>query len=497
MAASAVFPYGPIARATVGSYPQALRPMQVWAAAFARAFGMAERELTWIELAVEEAFMCVAQSAFEPGEIGEITVVLEHRPGNFVIAVEDRGLPLDLKQLEESEGLVLNLLLLRQLMDGFSFINRGKEGKRLELIKRLPAESVASGMEESQPSTDEQGAVCLAEKPLLRLLRPDEALAQAQLAYRSYGYTYVSDFYYPERIRERIENGLMETCAAVLSDGRVIGSLSLFFERADACVAECGAAMVDPRYRGLSLFKEMKQFLFNYARSRGLYGIYSEAVTIHPYTQQGNLSLGARETGILLSYVSENVAFKKIGSELMGQRQALVYFYYRLNHEPPRTVYAPPVYAELIRRIYAENSLNRQVEGTSDSAALPWDAETRLAIQVRGDAFNDALIVPERIGKDACAMILHHTRELCEKKVEAIYLNLTLASPAAAVLAGQLAEKGFLFAGVIPEFENGDLLRLQYLNNVQFDAARLTVVSERARALLAFITGQYEARRHM
>ncbi|CAH2030947.1 ATP-binding protein [Trichlorobacter ammonificans] len=492
MAASVAFPYGPVARTTVGSQPQSLRPVQLWAAEFARCFGISGDELTRIELAVEEAFMSVAQSAFEPGESGEITLVLEHRPGSFVIAVEDHGLPLDLKQLEENEGLALNLLLLRHLLDGFSFINRGKEGKRLELIKQLPAESVATGMEQ-QDTPEQQAAVCPAEQPLLRLLRPDESLALAQLAYRSYGYTYVSDFYYPERIRERMAGGLMETCAAVLPDGRIIAALSLFYDRADACVAECGAAMVDPRYRGLSLFKEMKLFLFDHARCKGLYGIYSEAVTIHPYTQQGNLSLGARETGILLSYVSENVAFKKIGNELMGQRQALVYFYYRLNREPLRTVWLPALYAGLIRRVYAENGLNRQVEEVAATDRIA-GGETRLAIRIRRDAFNDATIEPQRIGSDACVMILHHTRELCEKKVEAVYLDLSLGSPEAAALAGQLAEKGYLFAGIIPELENGDLLRLQYLNNVQFDPARVTVVSDTAKELLAFITRQYEQR---
>lgn len=491
MAASVLFPYGPIARTTVPSRPQSLRPVQLWAAEFARCFGMAGDELTRIELVVEEAFMSVAQSAFEPGETGDITFVLEHRSGNFIIAVEDRGLPLDLRQLEENEGLSLNLLLLRRLLDGFAFINRGTEGKRLELVKTIPTESIATAMEE-QRAGDTDGAV-LTDTPLLRLLRPDEALALAQLAYRSYGYTYVSDFYYPERIRERLESGLMETCVAVMPDGRVIAALSLFYDRADAVVAECAAAMVDPRYRGLSLFKEMKQFLFGHGSGRGLYGIYSEAVTIHPYTQQGNLTLGARETGILLSYVSENVAFKKIGTELMGQRQTLVLFYYRLNPEPLRTVYAPPLYAGLIRHIYGENGLNRQVEevATADGTG---HGETRLAIRIRRDAFNDATIELERIGSDACPMILHHTRELCEKKVEAVYLNLPLGSRAAAVLAGQLAEKGYLFAGVIPELENGDVLKLQYLNNVQCDPAKVVVVSESAQELLAFISRQYAER---
>jgi serine/threonine-protein kinase RsbW len=251
--------------------------------------------------------------------------------------------------------------------------------------------------------------------------------------------------------------------------------------------------MVDPRYRGLNLFKEMKLFLFEHARRRGLYGIFSEAVTIHPYTQQGNRTLGLHETGILLSYVSENVAFRKIGSECMGQRQALVLFYARLNPEKMQTVYAPPVYAGLIKRIYAENRMNRQVEEAVE-AVCGIGTDTELEIQIRQDAFNDASIELHRIGEDAYDMILHHTRELCEKKVEAVYLNLSLRSREAAILAGRLADKGFLFAGVIPELKDGDVLKLQYLNNVLFDPSKVTVVSDTARELLEVISRQYENR---
>ncbi len=491
MATEIPFPYGVVASTTVSTNLQSLRPVQLWAAEFARCFGMAGDELTRIELVVEEAFMSVAQSAFEPGETGKISFIMEHRPGSFIIAVEDQGLPLDLHQLEENEGLSLNLLLLRRLLDGFAFINRGTEGKRLELVKTIPTKSIVTVMEQQQFNGTE-GAI-LTDTPMLRMLQPDEALALAQLAYRSYGYTYVSVFYYPELIREQLETGLMETCVAVMPDGRVIGALSLFYRQIEDKVAECGAAMVEPRYRGLNLFKEMKQFLFSHATAKGLYGIYSEAVTIHPYTQQGNLSLGARETGILLSYVSENVAFKKINNELMGQRQALVLFYYRLNQEPLRTIHAPTLYAGLIRHIYRENGLNRQVEEV-DMAEVTGQGETRLAIRIRRDTFNDATIELERIGCYACAMILHHTRELCEKKVEAIYINLHLENRETAVLAGQLAEKGYLFAGVIPELENGDILKLQYLNNVQFDPERVMVVSEHAKMLLTFVARQYQKR---
>jgi serine/threonine-protein kinase RsbW len=489
------FKPGRIAVATVPASKASLWPVQAWVGAFARCFNLDDTAVRRLELVVEEAFMSVLHSSFASDETGEATVLLEYRPGQFVIAIEDKGLPLDLAYLEANEALSLNLTLIRQLVDELVFVNKGKEGKRFELIKLLPAASIAAEMEEqTEAAADGSGQDALDTTEVsFRMLQADETLALAQLAYRNYGYTYVSDFYFPERIRERIELGMMETCVAITPDNRIVGALSLFYDSPDARVAESGAAMVDPRCRGKSLFKEMKQFLFAYGRQKGLYGIFSEAVTIHPYTQQGNHSLGAHETGLLLSYVSENVAFKKIGNEVMGQRQSLILFYARLNPEPERMVYAPSVYAGLLERLYRENSLNRKVL-VRDQYDTALGQDTQLEIQVRHDAFNDAIIDLQRIGSDADAIILQHTRELCEKKVEAIYLNLELSDPAAACLAGRLARRGYLFAGVIPELRNGDLLKLQYLNNVVFDPTRVTAVSAVAQELLAFATDQYQQR---
>lgn len=485
------FPLGPIARTTVSSRLASLRPVQLWVMEFARCFGLPEDDLRRIELMVEEAFTSVAQSAFDPDETGDITFVLEHRPGRLVIAVEDQGLPTNLQYLESHEALWLNLLLLRKLSDGLSFINRGTEGKRLELEKALPAENVVAALHAQADSAAPLPAAAPTQEPELRLLRPDETLALAQLAYRTYGYTYVSDFYYPERIRARMESGLLEVCGAVSDRGEVLGALCLFYEQPGASVAESGAAMVQPQCRGMNLFKQMKQFLFAHGQAKGMNGIYSEAVTLHPYTQQGNISLGARETGLLLSYVPESVAFKKIGNELMGQRQALVFYYYRLNPEPARTVYVPAVHADLAREIYARNQLNRDVQAVPEHALGA--GASHVSVHIRRELFNDARITLQHIGEDACALVMHHTRELCQKKVDVIYLDLAMGDPAAAALAGQLANKGYLFGCIIPELAEGDVLKLQYLNNVAVDPDKIATASPFTAQLLQTLHQQYMA----
>jgi serine/threonine-protein kinase RsbW len=46
---------------------------------------------------------------------------------------------------------------------------------------------------------------------------------------------------------------------------------------------------------------------------------------------------------------------------------------------------------------------------------------------------------------------------------------------------------GFFFAGMIPELDNGDFLRLQYLNNVKIDPSKTVVVSDFGKYLFDYI----------
>ena len=46
---------------------------------------------------------------------------------------------------------------------------------------------------------------------------------------------------------------------------------------------------------------------------------------------------------------------------------------------------------------------------------------------------------------------------------------------------------GFFFGGLIPELRAGDVLRLQYLNNVELDPGALVLYSDTAKQLLRTI----------
>ncbi len=54
----------------------------------------------------------------------------------------------------------------------------------------------------------------------------------------------------------------------------------------------------------------------------------------------------------------------------------------------------------------------------------------------------------------------------------------------------EFAGLGFIFGGLIPELRDGDVLRLQYLNNVELDPAALVLYSDTAKQLLRAILAE-------
>jgi serine/threonine-protein kinase RsbW len=126
----------------------------------------------------------------------------------------------------------------------------------------------------------------------------------------------------------------------------------------------------------------MKTSMAERAAKAGMYGLYSEATAIHPYSQRGNLELGAAETGFLLGYIPASVPYKEIGEDREGRRGSVALFYLRTNPEPGRTIYPPAVYREAVRLVVEHNGLLR-TEGNSSDAKMP--TSSRMNVDVRGD----------------------------------------------------------------------------------------------------------------
>jgi serine/threonine-protein kinase RsbW len=254
-------------------------------------------------------------------------------------------------------------------------------------------------------------------------------------------------------------------------------------EDARARVGEAGQAVVDPRFRGHRLFERLKTFAAKEAGEAGLLGLYSEATAAHPYSQKGNLHLGARETGFLLGYIPATVAYKEIGDPRAGRRGSVALFYMRAADEPDRIVFPPARYEDAVRRIIQSNGLRRTIASRTEVQ----DTESPiLDVKVRDD-HNLAIITVRNPGPDLASAVRPRLEELISRRVDCVYVDLPLCERGTKDV--DLVPLGFFFGGILPERDSaGDVMRLQFLNDASMvDPADIHTASMAGEDLLALV----------
>ena len=484
-----------VAAVTVLADAELLPAVVDFARRVSQKLGLKGKAAEHLDQAVGTVCRNVIDHAFEPDEEGRYDVYVLRRPGQVVIAVEDRGLPFDYVPLQNGSDTALPDMLHRSFADEIRFINLGRRGNRVELVKHLPHADVREHLSENEHHQTVRAPAAAEGTPLeVRMMRPEESFELSRCVYRSYGYTYDwNAIYYPDRIRELQDSGLMHSCVAVTPEGEFVGHLALTLERPDTPVGEAGQAVVDPRFRGHRLFERMKTFLAGHAKERGMYGLYSEATAVHPYSQKGNLHLGAEETGYLLGYIPASVSYKEIGEDREGRRGSVALFYMRVNAEPERKIYPPVTYQGTAQRVIEQNGLRRIIQKAPEPE-MP--TSSRVSVSVRRD-HNLAFLRVEEPGADLGELVRLRLRELCLHRVDCIYVDLPLSHPATAQAGSGLRDLGFFFGGIIPEAHGGtaggDVLRLQYLNNVEIKPDDVHTASDFGRELLDLIFRQKDA----
>lgn len=451
--------------------------------------GLASNDAGRLELVVEEACMNVIEHAFDPDEQGSFDIIILRKPGQVAVAVEDQGLPFDFKKLEAGNDSSLGVMLMKAFADEIYFLNLGRGGKRVELIKNLPYKDVEVYLSEEE----REGTLSLPPAPkdiplTIRLMRPDDSVSVSRCMYRCYGYTYSNDYvYFPDRIRDLLESGLLVSYVVLNPDSEIVAHTAMYREHLNAQIGEAVQAVVDPRYRGHGLFKKLHQLLLDHAKGKGMYGAYGEAVTVHPYTQKTSISSGGREVGILLGFTPATMFFKRIQEEHQQQRRTAVLLYTKVNEEPLRDVYPPFHHQTMLCRIYERSKLNRNIRNVPDlKEQVEIPPSSRVDVKVQTGASRAFMRITE-YGADLDELVRFRLRELCLRRIDCIYLDLPLSHPATPKFCASLEMLGFFFAGIIPEMFDGDALRLQYLNNVDIDLEEAQLASDFGKELLAYV----------
>lgn len=327
---------------------------------------------------------------------------------------------------------------------------------------------------------------CAADAPVeTRLAQPEDADGLAHCFYRAYGDTYDHKWVYkPNEIRRRWSEREMVSMVGLAPDGEVIGHLAANFANHKSNVAESGQGIVDPRYRGHHLFESIKKSLAEWAGSEGLYGLFSEATTAHPYSQRGNLAIGAHEMGFLIGYIPSGVDYKQTKTSQASRRKTAALMYLRTGKEPERMVHLPPLYRDMAMGVY-ENAGFVRTAATADAALS--SGECSVLVQ-RDHDHNAVLLQCRSVGPNTCETISTQLETLKKEAVDCVYVDLPLADPGVVLLGEALSSLGFVFSCILPETrEDGDELRLQYLHGVDPHIEEIATSSDFGRGLLAEI----------
>lgn len=483
-----------VANLVLPARAEGIPPAVQYVSAVAATQGLPEPDCRRLEGAVEEACTNVVQHAFAAGEEGTLRIEVARLPGALAVRIHDQGLPADLEDLARGRGLGLGSRVMQAFADEVRFHNLGHEGKCIELVKRLATESVEDVVaREERP--DEPVPEAFPELTF-RFMQPDETVKLARCIYHAYGYSYGSEFvYYPEKTRELLESGLLASGIAVTPSGDIVGHCALVVESVEDRTAESATAAVLPAWRGQKVFERLKAFLLEAARDgvpypgrppRKFLGLYSEAATIHPFTQKVNLRLGCRETGLLLAYGPASMHFKAIEGGTRPLRQSAMLTYGRTNAEPHRDVHAPARHRAILARIYAELSLDRGFHETSGTLG---DRLAEVESRARPE-WGQGYLVVKSCGRDLVSHVKQQLDALCLQRLDVVILDLPLADPGTPAACEALEPLGFFFGGVLVERRpEGDVLRLQYLNHVPVDLEQMHVVSDWGRALRDYVVG--------
>jgi serine/threonine-protein kinase RsbW len=319
-----------------------------------------------------------------------------------------------------------------------------------------------------------------------RFLRPEEAGLLSEAIRVAYGDSYDVAWVYDEaEVGRRLAEGTYVSCIAESTDGELLCHEGMSLAAADDAVGHSGQAVTMPAARGQHLFTRTKHHLMDWARDRGLAGMFSEATAAHPFSQKANLDLGAHETGFLLGWIPATVANDAAASD-RPRRQSAALFYTKLNDGRERAVYAPARHREVIARTIELCELRGRPAVPPAGAAAA--ACTDFVVEVDAD-HNLALITVREPGEDLEAVLAAERRHLFHRNgLDAVYVDLPLESPATALLADHLERLGVSYAGVFPNRHvDGDVLRMQSLHRVRVSAEDVAVASDHGRELLEYV----------
>jgi len=446
--------------------------------------GLSEKEASELATAFDELITNVVLFAFGDNK-GEFSVILKDSLSQLEIIVHELGEPFDPERHKYSVERVISennfdgagFEIIKNLVDHFIYIYKGKAGKEFRIIKEIKHPHITQLFTEEQLQIEPEKAVSYQISPVVE----DDAEDIARLIYRSYGYTYPKeDMYYPDRIIKALKEGKKFGVIVRTNRGEAVGYFAVIMST-DSNIGEVGEVVVSPKHRGKGIMKMMMKALIDMAKSKGLDGLFGEAVTVHTISQRVNAKYGFKSTALVLGFFPY-IEYK--GFEHGQQRISVVIDFLPLKERNEVAVYLPPEYKDILKQIYSQIGI--QIKNLSVRNPLPPKEKSVISLQVNY-RFKTAVLVVRRYGEDFPLRIKKNLQALDKKGIQGIYMDLPLDEPFTKKVVPLLKKEGFVFSGLMPLFHrNRDYLRMQRIEE-KLDFQYINVFSDIAKKLKRFI----------
>ncbi len=437
--------------------------------------GFDQTGISQLQTALEKVFTDVVRPGYDSGEEGQVILEFYLHPMGLEIRVRDQGRPFDPKRLMEEEH-DCHPRLMHQLVDEVDFRNLGRNGMETRVIKYLPPG-------EDPTPQDRADLECTRIHPgntTIRRMAAEDAEAVSRCAWSAYRYSHPFEpIYKPALLRELNASEDLFSHVAIDEKGSIFGHVALVAGDSDIASGEMALAFVDPRYRGGGTLNRLSESLVDFARTQNMDGVFVNAVTSHIYSQKSAAKMGFNTTCLLL-FAVKDLCFQEI-REGGAERESLIHAFLPLEKRPQAKLYPPKHHRGMIEKIY--QGLGE--EHVYEECAVSIPLETLL--HARADRYATGHIRVHEYGKNAALDVRHALRDLCQQRVEVIYLYLPLEDPSTAVLVSAFEVIGFFFAGVWPMAGTKDLLVLQFLLTKTPPYSALQLNSELSKELADYV----------
>ncbi|MFM9138956.1 MAG: GNAT family N-acetyltransferase [Solirubrobacterales bacterium] len=315
----------------------------------------------------------------------------------------------------------------------------------------------------------------------LRPIEPADAPGLKELIERCYGDAYPKRvMYQPDELARMIGSGALSGAVAE-AEGSIVGHMGYTWPCPEATVVEAGTTVVDPRWRGRGLMKDLALELAGLLAADGASGFVHFPTTAHEVMQRAALSSGGRETGILVGYLPPDIR-EPGGTGSEAGRLAVTVVYQPVTEAPAQEIFLPRRYEDLIVGLADALWLKRSVAGPLETP----EGESKLEHVFDEPRGLDRVTVA-RIGANIGAEV---NSLVTTSKAGLACVDLPMNDPGVDFAVEELLGQGFAFAAWLPGWAGHDVLRLQRIENPSSDELAPELFSPEAEALMALIRAE-------